>query len=133
MSRLPPTLRSPASVARYTFNWSWTVCKSVLARGVAAAKVSSANCSGVELDWEKSTLLKVTLPEVTSGTLSMVVLVVEHVTEDWIWVTEVWTSAGSVVSPTTKQALAWRGSFGAVREESVSASCVRMYHVCVYV
>lgn len=53
----------------------------MLARGDEVAKVSSANCSGVELDLEKSMLLKETLPDVTSGTLLIVVAVFEQVTE----------------------------------------------------
>lgn len=75
--------------------------------------MSSANCRGVEEDCEKSTWLKETAPEVTSGTSEIVVSVVEQVIEDWIASTESWTSAGRVVLPITKQALAWRGS-GAV-------------------
>lgn len=119
IARLPPTLRRPASVARYTLSWSWTVCRSVLASGVAVVKVSMANCSADELDLEKSMLLNETLPEVTSGTLSMVVAVVEHVTDDWIAVTESCTSAGRAVLPTTKQAFA-RDSSGAMERTSRS-------------
>lgn len=101
-------------MAKYVFSWSCIVCKSALARGVDVAKVSMANCSGLELDLEKSMLLNVAFPEVTSGTVAMVVLVVEQVTLSTMAVTESCTSAGRAVLPTTKQALAWRDSRGAV-------------------
>lgn len=55
--------------------------------------------------------LKVVDPDVTSGTLSMVVPD-PQVTEDWMDVTESWTSCGRASLPTTKQAF-WRDSRGA--------------------
>lgn len=55
--------------------------------------------------------LKVADPDVTSGTLSMVVPE-PQVTEDWMDVTESWTSCGRASLPTTKHAF-WRDSRGA--------------------
>lgn len=53
----------------------------------------------------KFTEEKETAPEVTSGTLEMVV-VLPQVIEDWTLVTAAATSAGRAVVPTTKQAFA---------------------------
>lgn len=113
IARFPPTLRRPASVARYVLSWSWRVARSAVAGSAGVAKVSRANCSGLEPDLLKSILLNVADPDVTSGTLSMVVPV-PHVTDDWIALTESSTSAGRAVLPTTKQAF-WRASSGAMR------------------
>lgn len=68
------------------------------------ANVSSANCNGVLLDFEKSMALKDTAPEVTSGTPPMVVAA-PQVTVSWIAVTVAATSAGRAVLPVMKQAL----------------------------
>lgn len=43
MARLPPTLRRPASVARYTLSWSCRVARSASAGFAGVAKVSRAN------------------------------------------------------------------------------------------
>lgn len=72
------------------------------------ANSESANSRGVEDDLEKSSEEKVLVPEVTSGTPEMVVLVVSQVMSPWMAVTVSWTSAGRVVLPTMKHAFACR-------------------------
>lgn len=70
------------------------------------ANVESANCSGVCFEVAKLMEEKEVVPEVTSGTLEMVLTVLEQLMEDWMEVTTVATSAGRVVLPMTKQAFA---------------------------
>ena len=66
-------------------------------------KVSSANCKGEELESAKLIDENETPPEVTSGTLPMV-LAVPQVTCEASASAESCTSAGSAVLPTIKQA-----------------------------
>lgn len=76
----------------------------MLARGLAVANFESANSRGVCVDLLKSIAEKVDAPELTSGTLEIVVAVLEQVIEDWMDVTTSATSAGRAVLPMTKQA-----------------------------
>lgn len=88
----------------------------MLASGLAVANLESANWRGVWLDWLKSIEEKVVEPEVTSGTPEIVFLDVEQVTVEARLAATSATSAGSVVEPITKQALAalWRATTAAV-------------------
>lgn len=80
------------------------------ARGVSVANSERANVRGESEEAEKSMEENVVEPEVTSGTPEIVVLEVSQVMTDWMEVTTSATSAGRVVLPTMKQALAWRGT-----------------------
>lgn len=84
------------------------------ASGVAVANVERAKFSGVSEDWVKSMEENDIPPEETSGILEMVVWVFEQVMLDWMLVTVSWTSAGRVVLPITKQAVAREVRAGAV-------------------
>ena len=78
----------------------------MLARGVAVANLESAKASGVCVESAKLIEEKVMPPEDTSGTLSIVVVLVSHVTEFWMASTVDCTSAPISVFPMTKQAFA---------------------------
>lgn len=82
------------------------MARSFDARGDLVANLERANWRGVCFEVAKLTEEKEVLPEVTSGTLEMVLTVEEQVMEDWIEVTTSATSAGRVVLPMTKQAFA---------------------------
>jgi hypothetical protein len=103
----------PASVAKYVFSSFWKRVRFELASGVAVAKVVSAKLSGVRDDWEKSIEEKDMPPDETSGTPEMVVLELSQVMTLWMELTASWTSAGRVVEPITKQAVARRSRVGA--------------------
>lgn len=110
MAKLPPTDLMPASVARYVFSWFWNVARSADARSVGVAKVASAKFNGVSLELAKLMSEKEIPPEVTSGTPLMVVVAGSQVTALMIESTLAWTSAGRVVEPITKQAVAREAS-----------------------
>lgn len=75
------------------------------ARGVAVANSLSANPRGVRFESLKLMSENETSPDVTSGTLA-IVLVVPQVTSFWMAAALSATSAGRTLLPTTKQALA---------------------------
>lgn len=108
IAKLPPTDRSPASVAKWTFNLSWKRARSLSDSGDEVANSDSAKARG---DCDESAKLmeeKETEPEVTSGTPPRVFADAEHVIEDWMEFTLSSTSAGSAVLPMTKHAFAAR-------------------------
>lgn len=94
--------------------------------------LSRANCKGVWEDWEKSMLEKLTLPDVTSGTLESVFAVVEQVMLDWMVVTTSATSAGRAVVPGVKQAEDWRVVRGAAEARVARKMAVRMEGVYIF-
>jgi len=79
------------------------------AKGEEVAKVFKAKLRGVSEEVEKSIEEKLMPPDVTSGTPERVVMALLQVMEDWIWFTEVCTSAGRVVLPTIKQGVTAQG------------------------
>lgn len=96
------------------------------ARGSAVANCASANSSGVCDDWEKSMVENVAPPEETSGTLEIVVAVVEQVMLFWMADTVSATSPGSAVVPIMKQALACRDVRAVVGRAVEADSMLRM-------
>ena len=73
---------------------------------MAVANLESAKVSGVWVEAAKFMDENVIPPEETSGTLSIVVVLLSHVTEDWMASTVACTSAPMSVLPMTKQAFA---------------------------
>lgn len=73
---------------------------------MSVANFVSAKFSGVWSESAKFMSENFTPPEMVSGTLPMVVTELSQVTTSWMAVTVSSTSAGKVVSPTMKQALA---------------------------
>ena len=117
------------------------------ASGFAVAKVSSANCSGVDDELAKLMSEKETPFDDTSGTLP-IVLPVPQVIPPWIAAATSAVSAGRVSLPTMKQAAcrlasgvgaAWRvmlvkkkafWDFNIVRESAVLLTESRSHHGC---
>lgn len=106
----------------------------MLASGVAVANSCKAKASGDKEEREKSTLEKVVVPDVTSGTLERVFAVVEHFMMGVRVVTMVATSAGRAVVPGVKQAFAWRVERrGCERVVVVKRRRVEMRGACILV
>ena len=78
------------------------------ARGSAVAKVLRAKASGVSELVSKLMEEKVVEPDVTSGTLEIVLAELEQVTRAAMELSASMTSWGRAVEPMTKQGFAWR-------------------------